>query len=68
MTKGLSQDLLARLNEEKTEVKGWIRLTLPLALILFVLMFIGLPFASVPFDSFPFCYFEVQNILPCKCK
>ncbi len=31
--------------EEKTEVKGWIRLTLPFALILFVLMIIGLPLA-----------------------
>ncbi len=33
--------------EEKTEVKGWIRLTLPFALILFVLMFIGLPFVFI---------------------
>lgn len=30
--------------EEETEVKWWIRLTLPFALILFILMFIGLPF------------------------
>jgi hypothetical protein len=30
---------------EKTEVKGWVRFTLPFALILFVLMVIGLPFA-----------------------
>lgn len=29
--------------EEKGEVKGWIRLTLPFALILFILMLIGLP-------------------------
>lgn len=33
--------------EEKTEVKGCIRLTLPFALILFVLMIIGLPFAFI---------------------
>ena len=33
--------------EEKTEVSGWIRLTLPFALILFVLMFIGLPFVFI---------------------
>lgn len=31
--------------EEKTEVKVWIRFTLPFALITFVLMYIGLPFA-----------------------
>lgn len=31
--------------EEKTKVSGWIRLTLPFALILFVVMFIGMPFA-----------------------
>lgn len=30
--------------EEETEVKWWIRLTLPFALILFILMIIGLPF------------------------
>lgn len=30
--------------EEETGVKGWIRLTLPFALILFVLMVVGLPF------------------------
>jgi hypothetical protein len=30
--------------EEKTEVKGCIRLTLPFAVMLFVLMTIGLPF------------------------
>jgi hypothetical protein len=33
--------------EEKTEVKGWIRLTLPFALILFVLMLVGLPFSFI---------------------
>lgn len=33
--------------EEKVEVKGWIRLTLPFALILFILMFIGFPFAFI---------------------
>lgn len=33
--------------EETTEVKVWIRLTLPFALILLVLMFIGLPFAFI---------------------
>jgi hypothetical protein len=33
--------------EEKTEVKGWVRLTLPFALILFVLMLIGLPFVFI---------------------
>jgi len=33
--------------EEKNEVKWWIRLTLPLALMLFVLMFAGLPFAFI---------------------
>jgi hypothetical protein len=32
---------------EKTEIAGWIRLTLPFALILFVLMIIGLPFAFI---------------------
>ncbi len=31
--------------DKKVEVSGLIRLTLPFALILFVLMFIGLPFA-----------------------
>ena len=31
-------------SEEKTEVRRWVRLTLPFALILFVLMLIGLPF------------------------
>ena len=31
--------------EEITEVKGWVRFTLPFALILSVLMVIGLPFA-----------------------
>ena len=33
--------------EEKVEVKGWIRLTLPFALILYVLMLIGLPFVFI---------------------
>lgn len=33
--------------EEKTQVKGWIRLTLPFAFILFILMFIGLPFIFI---------------------
>lgn len=33
--------------EEKSEVKGWIRLTLPFALILYILMFLGLPFAFI---------------------
>lgn len=31
-------------SEKLTPVKWWIRLTLPFAIILFVLMFIGLPF------------------------
>lgn len=29
--------------EEKSQVQGWIRLTLPFAMILFLLMFVGLP-------------------------
>jgi hypothetical protein len=33
--------------EERVEVKGWIRLTLPFALILFILMFVGLPFVFI---------------------
>ena len=33
--------------DEKAEAPGWIRLTLPFALILFVLMFIGLPFLFI---------------------
>jgi hypothetical protein len=33
--------------EEKKEVKGWIRLTLPFALILLVLMIVGLPFTFI---------------------
>jgi hypothetical protein len=33
--------------EEKTEVKGWIRLTLPFAFIVLVLMIIGLPLVFV---------------------
>jgi hypothetical protein len=30
-------------SEEKTEIRGWVRFTLPFALILFILMFISLP-------------------------
>ena len=30
-------------SEEKTEIKGWVRFTLPFALVLFLLMFISLP-------------------------
>ena len=30
-------------SEERTEIKGWVRFTLPFALILFILMFISLP-------------------------
>jgi hypothetical protein len=33
--------------EEKVEVKKWIRLTLPFAVILMILMFVGLPFAFI---------------------
>ena len=33
--------------EEKKEVKWWIRLTLPFALILFVLMIVGLPITFI---------------------
>lgn len=33
--------------EEKTESKWWVRLTLPLAFILIILMYIGLPFIFV---------------------
>jgi hypothetical protein len=30
-------------SEERTEIRGWVRFTLPFALILFILMFISLP-------------------------
>jgi hypothetical protein len=30
-------------SEERTEIRGWVRFTLPFALVLFVLMFISLP-------------------------
>ena len=33
--------------EEKVEVSGWIRLTLPFALMLMLLMFIGLPLVFI---------------------
>jgi hypothetical protein len=32
---------------EETKVKWWVRLTLPFALILFILMLIGLPFVFI---------------------
>lgn len=49
--------------EEKVEVKGWIRLTLPFALILFVLMFVGLPFVFVITGKWGYTLGEKSRIL-----
>ena len=49
--------------EEKTEVKGWIRLTLPFALILFVLMFIGLPFCFLIYGRWSYGNGDKSRIL-----
>ena len=60
-------DRLRRLNlefyyEVKTPVKPWIRLTLPLALIMWLLMFIGLPFTFIITGSWGYGYND-KNII-----
>jgi hypothetical protein len=41
-------------SEEKAEVGGWIRLTLPFALVLYILMVIGLPFVFMIFGRWSY--------------
>jgi len=49
--------------EEKTDVKWWIRLTLPFAIILFILMLIGLPFVFIITGKWSYSNSEKSRIL-----
>ncbi len=49
--------------EEKTPVKTWVRFTLPFAIVLMLLMFIGLPFAFLITGKWSYPLGEKNRIL-----
>lgn len=49
--------------DEKTPVKTWIRFTLPFAIVLMLLMFIGLPFAFLITGKWSYPLGEKNRIL-----
>ena len=48
--------------EERSEVNAWVRLTLPFALILLILMFVGLPFVFFITGKWSYYYGDKSRI------